>query len=102
MTNVKRLVLFAGLPIVLRKLRGARSVREVAAGAGLVKENLALLEHRPARRFGNRMLQERPGKTPRLDTLDRLLRFYGISLSDLEELLQEVQSNEEKSPDAMK
>ncbi|MBW8874026.1 MAG: hypothetical protein JF614_03615 [Acidobacteria bacterium] len=91
MTNVKPLVLFAGLPVVLRKLRGARSVREVAAGAGLVKENLALLEHRPPRRFGNRMLQERPGKTLRLDTLDRLLRFYGVSLSDLEALLQEAQ-----------
>ena len=99
MTNVKPLVLFAGLPIVLRKLRGARSVREVAEGAGLVKENLALLEHRPARRFGNRMLEERSGKTPRLDTLDCLLRFYGVSLSDLEKLLQEAQSKETKSRD---
>jgi hypothetical protein len=35
--NPKPLVLFAGLPIVLRKLRGENSVQEVAAGAGLAK-----------------------------------------------------------------
>ena len=95
MTKAKPLALFAGLPIVLRKLRGKRSVKEVAAGAGLAKEHLALLEHRPARRFGNRVLEERAGKTPRLDTLDSLLRFYSVSLSDLEALLQEVQSGVE-------
>jgi hypothetical protein len=88
---VKPLVLFAGLPIVLRKLRGTRSVKEVAAGAGLAKERLALLEHRPSRRYGKRMLQELAGKTPRLDTLDSLLRFYGVSLAELEALLQEAQ-----------
>jgi len=90
--KAKPLVLFAGLPIVLRELRGTRSVQEVAAGAGLAKEHLALVEHRPSRQFGKRVLQERAGKTPRLGTLDSLLRFYGLSLSELEALLQEVQS----------
>jgi|GEM_PF-3710882 len=89
--KAKPLVLFAGLPVVLRNLRGAKSVREVAEGAGLAKEHLALLEHRPPRRFGKRVLQEHAGKTPQLGTLDSLLRFYGVSLSELEALLQEAQ-----------
>jgi hypothetical protein len=40
--KAKPLVLFAGLPVVLRNLRGAKSVREVAEGAELAKEHLAL------------------------------------------------------------
>ena len=74
MKPAKPLVLFAGLPIVLRTLRGKRSLKEVAAGAGLAKEHLALLEPRPARRFGSRGLPARAGGVPRLDTLDALLR----------------------------
>jgi hypothetical protein len=93
-TKTKPLVLFAGLPVVLRKLRGERPVREVAAGAGLAKEHLALVEHRQPRKFGQRVLQERAGKTPRLDTLDCLLRYYKVSLSELEVLLKEVQAVE--------
>ncbi|HEX4963082.1 MAG TPA: hypothetical protein VF173_19785 [Thermoanaerobaculia bacterium] len=90
MTNVKPLVVFAGLPKVLRRLRGTRKIWEVAAGAGLVKENLALLEYRPAQRYGSRMLPERLGQMPRLDTLDCLLRYYEIPLSELELLLEEA------------
>src|ERR1700681_4315909 len=93
--RAKPLVLFAGLPVVLRNLRGAGTVAEVAAGAGLAKEHLALLEYRRPRQVGKKILQARPGKRPHLATLDCLLRFYGVSLSELEALLQEVQNGGE-------
>jgi hypothetical protein len=85
------LVLFARLPIVLRNLRGKKSLREVAEGTGLAKEHLALLEPRPTRRRRGEVLEGRSGRTPRLDTLDVLLRYYGISLFDLAELLKGTQ-----------
>ena len=85
------LVLFARLPIVLRILRGSKSLSEVAAGTGLAKEHLALLEPRPPRTYGGKVLKGRAGKTPRIDTLDTLLRYYGISLFDLDRLLKEPQ-----------
>jgi hypothetical protein len=87
----KPLMLFAGLPEVLRLLRGRRGVPEVARGTGLAPEHLYLLEVRPARRYGGRIRPARAAKTPRLDTLDVLLRYYGVSLSKLEQLLQEAQ-----------
>ena len=95
--KAKPLVLFAGLPTVLRQLRGTRPVREVAAAVGLAKEHMVLLEERLPRQFGKRVLQRRPGKTPRLDTLDGLLRFYGVSLSQLEALLKAVQEGGDPS-----
>ena len=99
MKTSRPLVLFARLPIVLRNLRGKKSLREVAEGTGLAKEHLALLEPRPPRRRRGEVLEGRSGRTPRLDTLDVLLRYYGISLFDLGELLKEAQDPQCSTPD---
>jgi len=95
----KELVVFARLPAVLRQLRGRRSLREVARGTGLAAEHLSVLEERAPRKYGGRNLSARPGKTPRLDTLDVLLRYYGISLCELERLLDDVQASAGPGPE---
>lgn len=87
------LVVFAQLPLVIKKLRGKKSLKEVAEGTGLPIEDLVLLEPRPSRRRGTKVIPECAGETPRLDTLDSLLRFYKVSLSSLEALLHEVQTS---------
>jgi transcriptional regulator with XRE-family HTH domain len=87
-SGVKPLVLFRNLSMVLRHLRGRRNLREVAEAAGVAPQHLSLLEYRPARQYGSRNLPERAGKAIRLDTLDLLLRYYGISLSELDGLLR--------------
>jgi hypothetical protein len=91
-------MLFVHLPAVLRKLRGKKSLKEIAEGTGLAKEHLALLEPRPPRRHGGSILPERAGKTPRIDTLDILLCYYGISLSELGRLLTEFQDGQGTTP----
>jgi transcriptional regulator with XRE-family HTH domain len=90
----KELVVFARLPVVLRYLRGRRSLREVARGTGLAAEHLSVLEERVPRKHGSRTLSARKGQTPRLDTLDVLLRYYGVSLSELGSLLVAAQASD--------
>jgi hypothetical protein len=85
----REVVVFAGLDKVLRRLRGKRTLREVAAGAGIAREHLTLLEYKPAGKFRGRELPERRGMRPRLGTLDALLRYYRVTLSELERLLAE-------------
>jgi transcriptional regulator with XRE-family HTH domain len=53
---------------------------------------LSLLEERVPRKHGSRTLSARKGQTPRLDTLDVLLRYYGVSFSELGRLLVEAQT----------
>lgn len=91
----KPLVLFVGLPEVLREIRGKSTLREVARGTGLAEEHLRTLEPRPQRKWGGKDLPSRPGKIPRLDTLDALLRYYGLSLAELEERLKALQARSE-------
>ena len=93
----KPLVLFFGLPEVLRQLRGKRTLREVARGTGLAEEHLRTLEPREPRKWTYKDLPGRPGKIPRLDTLDVLLRYYGLSLAELEERLKSLQARSERA-----
>jgi len=84
--------IFAYLPRVLRQLRGTRTGAEVARGSGLAQAHLYQLEDRPVRYYPTgRSRPARPGKLPSLGTLDALLRYYGVSLCQLNKLLLEAE-----------
>jgi hypothetical protein len=83
-------VVFACLPVVLRQLRGSQSYEAVARGTGLAAPNLRRFEARPARTYAGRHFPASAGELPMLQTLDLLLRYYGVSLAELGRLLSEA------------
>ena len=76
-------VIFRNLPVVLRYLRGSRPRAEIASGAGITPQHLAVIEFQPGRPL--------PTRSIRLDTLDALLCYFRVDLTRLSELLWEAE-----------